>query len=95
MADADIAAVSNADRVIHHATPDPLPLVPGPWDEIIAQATLKAADWVHDRLSRRVPTLASAPLPADPARRLLELGGMTRGRGANQETDERGGDHPP
>ena len=75
--------------------PTPLSLVPGSWDEIVARAALKAADWVHDRLSRRVPTLASAPLPADPVQRLLELGGMTRGRDANQEADERPGEHRP
>ena len=75
--------------------PTPLPLVPGSWDDIVARGALKLADWLHDRLARRVPTLASAPLPADPARRLLELGGMTRERDANQETDERAGRHRP
>lgn len=73
----------------------PLPLVPGSWDELIARAALKAADWVHDRLSGRVPTLASAPLQADPVQRLLATGGMRRERDANQEADERPGQHRP
>ncbi len=52
----------------------PLALVPGSWDDIVARAALKAVDWLHDRLSRRVPTLAAAPLPADPVARMLRIG---------------------
>ena len=37
------------------------------------RAALKAVNWLHDRLSQRVPTLASAPLPPDPVARLLEV----------------------
>ncbi len=72
-----------------------LPLVPGSWDDLVARAALKAADWVHDRLSRRLPTLASAPLPADPWRRVTAAGGEARGANANQEADERGGRDRP
>ena len=38
----------------------PLPLVPGSWDDIVARAALKMVDWAYDRLSQRVPTLATA-----------------------------------
>ena len=58
--------------------PTPLSLVPGSWDDLVARAALKVVDWVHDRLSRRVPTLASTPLPRDPLARLRELIGRTR-----------------
>lgn len=70
-------------------------LVPGSWDDLVSRGALKLADWVHDRLSRRVPTLASAPLPADPWVRLKDLGGKARGGNAHQEADERGGRHRP
>lgn len=60
---------------MRHQTP--LPLMPGSWDEVLARAMLKLVNWVHDRLSRRVPTLASAPLPDDPWSRLQDLGGKT------------------
>jgi hypothetical protein len=73
----------------------PLPLVPGSWDDIVARAALKVADWVHDRLSRRVPTLATAPLPADPWARLTAIGGEASGGSANQEADERPGRDRP
>jgi hypothetical protein len=73
----------------------PLLLVPGSWDDMVARGALKAADWVHDRLSRRVPTLASAPLPADPWVRLLELGSKARGPNRNRDADKRPeGDRP-
>jgi hypothetical protein len=72
----------------------PLLLVPGSWDDMVVRGALKVADWVHDRLSRRVPTLASAPLPADPWVRLLELGGKARGPGHIKEAVERPGRDP-
>lgn len=55
----------------------PLPLVPGSWDDLVTRGALHVVNWVHDRQSRRVPTLASAPLPDDPWRRLQDLGGKT------------------
>ena len=67
----------------------PLLLIPGSWDDMVARAALKAADWVHDRLRQRAPTLVSAPPPADPWVRLLELGGKARGLDQNQKADER------
>lgn len=73
----------------------PLPLVPGSWDEIVARAALKLADWVHDRLSRRVPTLASAPLPADPWARFWNREGTRHVGDAHQEADEQRGHHRP
>jgi hypothetical protein len=60
---------------MHH--PVPRPLVPGSWDELVARGALHAVNWLHDRLQRRQPTLASAPLPADPCARLVRLGGTT------------------
>lgn len=44
----------------------PLTLIPGSWDDLVARAALKVVDWVHDRLSRRIPTVAGAAPPADP-----------------------------
>jgi hypothetical protein len=72
----------------------PLLLVPGSWDDMVARDALKVVDWFHDRLSRRVLTLASAPLPADPWVRLLELGDKARSTDRN-EADERGGRDRP
>ena len=63
--------------------PTPLSLVPGSGDDLVARAALKVVDWVHDRLSRRVPTLAAAPLPSDPWARLWELSGKARGQDRN------------
>lgn len=73
----------------------PLPLVPGSWDEIVARGALKLADWLHDRLSRREPTLAAMPLPPDPARRLLARGSVIRGRDTNHAPAERAGRDRP
>ena len=56
----------------------PLPLIPGSWDDLVTRGALKAVNWVHDRLNRRVPTLASAPLPDDPWIRLQDLGGKAK-----------------
>ena len=84
----------NGVIVMRHLAP--LPLVPGSWDDLVARAALKLVDWVHDRLSRRVPTLATAPLPADPWTRLLTtIGGKASGGNANQEADERPGRDRP
>jgi hypothetical protein len=73
----------------------PLPLVPGSWDDIVARAALKMVDWAYDRLSQRVPTLATAPLPADPWTRWTVIGGKASGGNANQEADERPGRDRP
>jgi hypothetical protein len=76
MRTADISGVSNpAIGVTPMLLPSPLSLVPGSWDDIVARTALKAVDWLHDRLSRRVPTLAAAPLPADPLARMTAVRG--------------------
>lgn len=69
--------------------PTPLSLVPGSWDDLVARAALKVANWTHDRLSRRVPTLASAPLPADPWVRLGEHVGKARGQDRSMDNRSR------
>lgn len=47
---------------MQHQTP--LSLIPGSWDELIARAALRVADWLHDLLRPRPaqPTTADRPL---------------------------------
>ena len=88
--------VSITDWGVHPMRhPVPVSLLPGSWDDIVARAALKTVDWFYERLSRREPTLASAPLPADPFRRLMDWGGEKHERRAHEEADERPGGHRP
>lgn len=56
----------------------PLSLIPGSWDDLVTRGALKLVNWVHDRLSQRAPTLASAPQPDNPWTGLQDRGGKTK-----------------
>lgn len=48
--------------------------LPGPIDDLVARTALRLVDWLHGRLRRREPTLATRPLPTDPWERIRRSG---------------------